>query len=204
MLHNALGRVAVGRGRLTGAVSVAADVGVFTLTGNDATLRYVRRLSLSAEAGSLTLTGQSSKRLLSIRANAGAFSLSGQAATLRSDRILYATGNVTTAASSTRSFLTSALGRIALGSGGAGSQTAATTFILTGQIADLNKFITLTADVGSFVLTFQDNRLEFAGRPPHIRAFPRVSKPMRTYQRGATQITAKAGGGGFKARAYGG
>lgn len=205
MLHNALGRVAVGRGRSGGARILTAETGVFTLTGQDATLTYVRNLSVTAEAGSFTLTGQDSTRVLSIQGNAGAFALTGNAATLRAGRILYATPDVSGSSNTARSFLTSALGRIALGSGGGGvSTTALTTFELRGQPADFVRGTLLDAATGSFVLTFNDASLDYASQPSNIRAFPRVGRGPRGFGRGGQPVAAKAGGGGFRARNYGG
>jgi hypothetical protein len=69
-----------------------ADAGVFTLTGQAATLTKIVPTILSAEAGTFALTGQAAD-LLKVRAltaEAGVFTLSGQAASLQAHRVLTA------------------------------------------------------------------------------------------------------------------
>lgn len=203
MMFNALGRVALGRGRIVGEYSLTAETGVFTLTGNAATLTYVRRLSLTAEVGAFTLSGKAAALSVSMPALKGTFTWTGNAASLRAARVLYADNLPSTTTSGPSSLMRGALGRVALGAS-TSHANAETTFLWRGFNIEFEKAATLVAACGQFTWTGNDTRLEFAGRPSQIRAFPRVSKPMRTQQRGGAPITAKAGSGGFSARSWGG
>lgn len=120
----------------TGAYTLTADAGAFTLTGQDATL--TRDKVLTADAGSFTLSGQDATltwgRILT--ADAGSFTLTGQDATLS-----YApAGSYTLVAD-------------------------AGAFTLTGQDATLLKTRILTADAGSFSLSGQSATLTWSGEP---------------------------------------
>lgn len=200
-------------------VGVRAETGAFTLTGQDALLgRY-----LYANTGAFTITGQAAGLDVSIKANVGEFTLTGQAAGLDTS-IKAGTGVFTISAPTTTTarqlrliasrlpadtdddahlFGGAPYGGTGYG-GTLGTTSAETTFVLTGQVAELQRRVTLVAERATYTVTFVDARLEFAGRPAQIRAFPRVSRPMRGFNRGGGSITAKAGGGGFRARAFGG
>lgn len=200
-------------------VGVVAQVGTFTLTGQDA--QFTRTLvadrgtfTVTGQAagldtavlggtGAFTLTGRAAGLLTSIRANVGAFTLTGQSATnVRAARVLYALPDFTVAR------VEYLLGGTPLGGSALGgdppSQTQATTFVLTGYDAGLERRFTLSADAGAFAATFVAADLQFTFRPSNIRAFPRVGRGPRGFNRGGKPIAATTGGGGFKARAFGG
>jgi hypothetical protein len=202
MFGNALGRVALGRGRIVSQNILAAEVGGFSLAGVDVGLVYSRRLSLTADVGAFTLTGNPAALPLTMPADVGVFLIAGDT-TLAAQRILYANATTSNALSGSDNLLRSALGRVALGQS-ARRQTAATTFAWAGQQAFFQVDTPFNAEVGRFVFSFPDTRLDFLGRPSQIRAFPRVSKAMRGFGRGAKAATATASGRGFGARVYGG
>ena len=113
-----------------GQASLTAEAGSFTLTGQAAGLRADRLLS--AEAGSFTLSGQAAGLQAQRRmaAGTGAFDLTGQDAGLRVTRRMTAE---------------------------AGS------FTLSGQSATLVRALRLTAGTGAFSLIGQDAALNVAG-----------------------------------------
>jgi hypothetical protein len=106
-----------------GTTTLTADAGSFTLTGQDASL--TQALRLDGAAGSFALTGQDATLDWDqkLTADAGSFSLSGQTANLLKNRTL---------------------------TSDAGS------FSLTGQTANLLTARKVTADAGSFTLSGQD------------------------------------------------
>lgn len=179
--------------------TLVADRGTFTLTGQTAGLDT----AVLGGVGSFTLSGQAAGLDTSIRANVGAFTLTGQSATnIKAARVLYALSDFTVPRVE---FL---LGGTPLGGAPLGgdppSQTQATTFILTGFNAGLERRFTLTADPATYTATFVSADLQFAFRPSNIRAFPRVGRGPRGFNRGGKPIAATSSGGGFKARAFGG
>lgn len=179
-------------------LSIRANVGAFAVTGSSVALR----LKMSGAAAAYTFTGQPARLALSMRGQPAAFTLTGQAGALRGARVLIASPDL--AASAVEWLLGGApLGSAPLGGDAGGAVGVTTTFALTAGNVGLQKAITLVASGASYTLTTLDNTLDYGGRT-NIRAFPRVSRPNRTFARGGQPIAAKASGGGFRARAYGG
>jgi hypothetical protein len=177
--------------------TLLADAGAFSLSGQAAGLSA----SILGGTGAFTLTGQNAGLATSIKANVGAFALSGQSG-LKATRVLYPSPDVT--AQRVEYLLGGTpLGGAPLG-GDPPAQTQATTFVLTGYDAGLERRFTLTADPATYTATFVAADLLFSFRPNNIRAFPRVGRGPRGFGRGSKPIAATSGGGGFKARAFGG
>jgi hypothetical protein len=151
--------IGAARVQAAGAFTLTADAGSFTLNGQTADLRATRRLT--ADAGSYTLTGQDAllRRGYTLVADAGAFTLTGQAADLRATRRLAAD---------------------------AGS------FTLTGQDADLDTGIRLQGEAGAFTLTGQTAALKVGYRLTAEAGAFTLSGQAATLARGRF-ITAEAG-----------
>lgn len=222
---DALGRLALGEAPTAAATAyaVTADGGSFTLSGQE----MVSAVSMPAEVGAFTVAG-SAGLVVSMPAEAGSFTITGQASVaqavfrLRCDPFLATTAT---------HFGAAPLGALALGQGFLVTETSisfalsggeavfrhtmaaeAGSFVVTGQNMLPFEGNILTAQAGSFALTFQQfgtsitlpmgtgaftltGQAELARRSPKIRRFPRV---------GSTTATARSRGAGVKVRAYGG
>lgn len=126
--------------------TIAGAVGTFTQSGQAAGLRAARKIT--AAVGSFALSGQAAGLLATrtLTCSAGAFSLSGQAAGLRPTRLLSAAVGVFT--------LTGQSATLTKGTPGAYTLTASPgSFVLSGQAVGLRATRTLPAGVGTFTLT---------------------------------------------------
>lgn len=152
------------------AVTLAADTGAFSLSGQAATIRSA--VSLASEAGAFSLDGQSAAILsgVKITAESGSLSIADQPASLRVDSALVADGGTYAVAEQDAAFITPATdtlagdtGTLAIGgqTGGliAGAKIAAdqTAFSLAGSDA---MFVvpssdSLAADCGAFTIVGQ-------------------------------------------------
>ena len=126
------------------AYTLTANAGSFTLTGQAATLRVGK--VLTANAGSFTLTGQAATLRVgkTLTASAGSFTLTGQAATLSVGKALIASAGSFTLA-----------GQAATLRAGRNLTSASGSFTLTGQAATLRSERILAADIGSFAIAGQ-------------------------------------------------
>ncbi len=77
MIYDAIGHIAVGQVPNSGPLSLNANVGAFTLTGNAVTFS----ISEAASAGAFVLTGYPSFQLSGIISLGGTFTLSGKVTT---------------------------------------------------------------------------------------------------------------------------
>ena len=184
-LTNVRGPVVLLRIRETQAYTLDAQPGPFSVTGQDATLTYVRNLALDAQPGSFTVTGQdatltyvqAAKELI---ADAGSFTITGQNATVTATRALSAdaglfaiTGQDATLTYVRRLTLSADAGSFAIIGQNAEllvdqpnhvMNAEAGSFIIAGQSAELIKITpnrTLGADAGSFIITGQDADLTY-------------------------------------------
>lgn len=132
----------------SGAYSLTADAGSYSLTGQDVALLASR--SLAAAQGSYTLTGQDAAllRLFTLTAAQGSYSLSGQAVALAASRLIAAGQGSYTLTGQAVGLLASWV--LAAGQGA---------YALTGQAAGLTYTplgsYSLLADAGSYTLTGQ-------------------------------------------------
>lgn len=146
--------VVVGAFDTLSALSLTAETGAFTLSGQASDLSVSR--SLQADTGSFALTGQDAAFSLgrSLTAETGAFSLAGQAAALTVSRSLSAdTGAFT---------LT---GQDATLSKGLTLAAETGAFVLSGQDAQLSRTRVLLAEMGAYSLDGQDADLIYSGDP---------------------------------------
>jgi len=156
-VRGAIGQYAIGQFEdQAGAYSLAADVGTYTLTGQDAILRYGH--VLTAAAGSYTLTGQAAtlSRDRRLACATGSYTITGQAASLLATRVLFALPD-TRLGGTVYSFLGfAALGQVAIGQSTSDTVAApATTYAITGYDTVLRRGISLTAAPGAYTLTGQ-------------------------------------------------
>lgn len=191
----ALGRYALGETSVVVPI-VLAETGAFSLTGNPVHFHLTRK----AGTGAFTLTGQPTLRQITFRPAAGSFVLTGVSAGLRRGYRLVASPTVQTYGSH---FLFAPLGRFALGGAVTGADQA-TTFIFTGNNANMNRAAHLDAGTGVFTWTGIDATIIVQGYPTKIRAFPRVAFGMRAGSRGGGPVGRPSIGTSVRARAFGG
>lgn len=172
------------------ALKLAAAYGTFTLSGQDVTLTYVQHgaYTLTAAYGSFTLTGQDTTFLRGLRlpASVGTFTLTGQAANLkRGLRLVAALGTYT---------LTGEPAGVKVGRR---LSAAAGTFTLSGQQAGMLRGLRLVATYVTYTLTGSDAALVITmlisgpGLRPIIRqrGYRRVgSKDSSSISSGAIQV----------------
>lgn len=141
-------RVRVPRFAQAAGFTLTADPGVFTLTGQDATLLVDR--GIQAAPGAFTLTGQDAEFLRDyvLQADPGAFILTGQSANLGAAIELQADPG---------SFIVT--GQDATLNTGRGLAAEPGSFVLAGQDAALTRTYVLFADPGPFIVTGQDATL---------------------------------------------
>ena len=135
---------------------IDAERGSFVLSGQDIT----RNLRLIADSGSFSLAGQDADIRIDLTAEYGSFSLSGQEATLGIFKHIDAERGSFTLSGQTATF-SRELKLIA----------AEGLFVLSGQEASINILvdISLSADVGSFVLDGQETGFVFPDRSSERR-----------------------------------
>lgn len=127
---------------VAGSSTLAAETGVFALSGQAAGLRAARRLA--AEPGSFSLAGQAAGMRVAhlLSADAGTFVLGGQAAGLSAARQLIADAGAFDLQGHGVAFETA--GQLAAGTGA---------FVLTGEAVALQRAYRLIAAPGEFALT---------------------------------------------------
>lgn len=157
-VRGALGQYAIGQFEAaSGAYTIGADAGAYTLTGQDAALRVGR--VLTAATGSYTLTGQdaSFSRDRRLAAYAGSYTLTGQDARIVATRTLVASPNTREAGTAYTHFMFAALGEVALGGSVSQSVDApAVTYSLQGFDTTLRRGISVQADAGAYAITGYD------------------------------------------------
>ncbi len=148
-LTNVRGPVVLLRVREAQALTLDAQPGTFTLTGQDATLS--RTTSFDAQPGSFALTGQDAELIytpaatnIDFDAQPGSFSISGQDANLAVGRAINAQAG---------SFALTGQDATLLADGSINAEPGS--FVITGQAATLTATKALSANAGSFTLTGQ-------------------------------------------------
>ena len=139
-----------------GSYTLAADQGTYTLTGQDAILRYGH--VLMAAAGSYTLTGQDAtlSRDRRIACATGSYTITGQAASLLATRVLFALPNTRIGGTVYSYFGFAALGQVAFGQSVSDTATTpAYTYTINGYDTVLRRGFSISADAGAYTLTGQ-------------------------------------------------
>lgn len=142
-----------------GAYSITAQAGSYALTGQSSTI--TRSRLLTASAGSYAYTGQQAtvSRNRQLTASAGAYALAGQSATLTKSRLIVASAGAYTytGQSATLTYVGSAVNY---------SLTAlAGSYALSGQSATLTKSRVINASAGSYSLTGRPATITYSGAP---------------------------------------
>ena len=167
----------------SGTYTLAANVGAFTLTGQDANPEYGRRLS--GDLGAFTLSGQNATLSKGRRLTGavGTFTLSGQAANLEYGRRLGSDVGTFTLSGQAANLeygrrLGSDVGTFTLSGQAANLRStrrvvsAVGTFTLSGQAANLLRGRRLGSDVGTFTLS---------GQAANLRSTRRVVSAVGTF-----------------------
>lgn len=156
--RGALGQYAIGQHEAaSGAYSLAADDGAYTLTGQEVTLRSGR--VLTADAGAYTLTGQDAtlSRDRRLACATGTYTLSGQSASVVATRTLVASPNTREAATTYQYVMFAALGQVALGGSASADVSApAVTYSLQGHDTQLRLGFNMQANAGAYAISGQD------------------------------------------------
>lgn len=171
--------------------SLLAAVGAFTVSGQDATITYTPAsgptYTLTANAGSFAITGQSAGTIASriLPAGAGSFAEAGQPAGLFGARILAASGGSFSLSGQSSNFSVGRRVAADAGSYNIIGQNAALTytpvggtysltaepgsFTLTGVVAPLSAGRGLIAGTGTFALTGGPASVKFTAKAPRAR-----------------------------------